>query len=91
MNRMKPFYEDVIPSLIGRTTMRRVFFDGVHKSFEIKPNEGYKLHVKGRDVSEIDPLTGKEIHELGYTVGVVTCSSNYDFEKNPQEFYAVIE
>ena len=84
-------YQEVNPSLIEHTTMVKVLFDGVHRKYRITQNEGYKLHVKGRDVNDIDPVTGEEIHELGYTSTTVSIDAAYDFETNPQEFYAVLK
>lgn len=86
-------YEDVIPTLIPNTTMRKLFIDGVHRTYNITPIDGYVLHDKNRDWYDIDPETGMDSEEptLGYTTGTATCAANYDFAANPREFYAVPE
>ena len=88
---MSATYQDVKPSLIPNTTMVKVFFDGVHKKYRITPNEGYKLHVKGRDQDNVDPVTGERIFKLGYIGTTVSFDASYNFEENPQEFYAVLK
>lgn len=84
-------YEDVIPSLIENTTMYKKLRDGVHTTYAITAVDGYVLHDKGRDWTEINPETGEEVLKLGYTTGTATCAANYDFTANPREFYAVLE
>ena len=83
--------EEMSNSLIANTKMTKVFMDGIHRIYEIKANDGYVLHVKGRDFIDIDPITGEEIYKLGYTRVTVTCSASYNFEENPQEYFAVLE
>lgn len=84
-------YEDVTPTLIEDTTMQKLFIDGVHKTYRITPNDGYVLHDKNRDWTDVDPDTMEETLKLGYTTGTATCGANYDFTTNPREFYAVLE
>ena len=63
-----------------------------NKAYKIRPCEGYKLHEKSRDETEVDEYgyeTGAVIK--GYTTGVVTAGADYDFEKNEREIYAVKE
>lgn len=88
---MAIIYEDLNLSFFENATMKKGFINGVHKIYRIIPDEGYVLHVKGRDYTDIDHITGEEIYKLGFTRGSVTCSANYDFVANPDEFYAVIE
>ena len=76
--------KDVEP-IIENTSMQ--MYDD--KTYWIKPNEGYKLHEKGRDIEDIDPATGKPILILGFNESISTCSVNYDFENNEREFYTV--
>lgn len=82
-------YENVNPSLIANTTMRKLLSDGVHLTYNITPIDGYVLHDKGRDWTDIDPETEEEIMYLGYTTGTASCAANYNFTANPREFYAV--
>ena len=84
-------YEDVNPTLIENTTMRKSFLDGVHRTFVITPVDGYVLHDKARDWTDIDPITGEEVLYRGYTTGTASCAASYDFTANPREFYAVPE
>ena len=80
------------PSLIENTTMYEKYINGVHKGYSITANEGYVLHDNTLDMYE-GGLTedGKPIGELilGYTTATCTCGSNYDFNTNLREFYAV--
>ena len=78
-------YEDVVPTLIPNTTMRKSFRDGVHKTYVITPIEGYVLHDKAGDYP--DPVTGE--NTLAFFVGSCSCAASYDFDVNPREFYAV--
>ena len=76
--------KDVEP-IIENTSMQE--YDG--KTYWIKPNSGYKLHEKGRDTEDVDPVTGKLVLVLGFNENISTCSINYDFEKNDREFYTI--
>lgn len=82
-------YEDVIPSLIANTTMRKLLSDGVHRVYYITPVDGYVLHDNAVDWTDIDPETGEEITITSYYTGTCSCGANYDFTANPREFYAV--
>jgi hypothetical protein len=84
-------YEDVNPTLIANTTMQKIFRDGVWHGYYIAPNDGYVLHDKENDWTDIDPITGEEVLYLGYSSGRVSCGTSYDFAANPREFYAVLE
>lgn len=88
---MDIYFDPIIPPIIENTIMDRGIVDGEHKNYHITPVSGYVLHDKGRDTEEFDPETqmptGKII--LGYTQLTASCAADYDFEKNPREFYAV--
>lgn len=87
-------YEDVIPSLIPNTTMKKRFYDGVHRQYVIEPNDGYVLHDAENDEIIIDPDTMEETKHLWYVSGDTTCGANYDFspvtvtDENGVEFTA---
>lgn len=85
-------YEDIIPTLVENTTMRYLVADGVRRTYNIKANEGYVLHVNTLDTiiydDETDEPTGEVI--LGYAEGIKSCGINYDWDENPREFYAVL-
>lgn len=86
-------YEDVNPTLIANTTMRKLFINGVWKTYNITANEGYVLHDNTLDQYEggLDE-NGEPVGELllGYTTTTCTCGASYDFTANPREFYAVL-
>lgn len=70
------YYSDTTGELVG---------------YRIYPDEGYMLHDKERDVYITDPATGEVLEDSkGFTSGVVTVGSGYDFEVNPREIYAVM-
>lgn len=81
--------EEVIPSPIENATVCKGIVDGVHRQYEITPNEGYVLHDNRRDWTPIDLDTMEETLYLGYTTGMASCAASYDFTENPREFYAV--
>jgi hypothetical protein len=85
-------YKDIKP-IIENTVMKARYNEkGEVINYVIAPKEGYKLHEKSRDEAVIDEngnLTG-EIKK-GYTTGIVTALSDYDFAENPREIYAVKE
>ena len=83
-------YQDVTP-VIPNTTMQKTFLDGVERSYLIAPVEGYVLHDKALDWTEIDEFTGEETAKQGYTGGTVGCGANYDFTANSREFFTVLE
>ena len=82
-------YEDVIPSNIENTTMKKAYDNGNFVSYRITPIEGYVLHDKARDYTDMNPDTMEETFKLGYTTATASCGANYDFTANPREFYAV--
>lgn len=84
-------YEEVTPTLIENTTMQKFLMDGVHRTYIIEPVDGYVLHDKVNDWTDVDFDTGEETFKLGYIRGTVSCGANYDFEANPREFYTVFE
>ncbi len=73
-------YEDVNPSFIENTTMKKAFDNGVHRNYQITPIDGYVLHDKAWDYYEIDD-EGNETGEvvLGYQRMRASCGYNYDF------------
>lgn len=74
-------YENVTPTLIPNTTMRKKFIDGVHKVYTIEAVDGYVLHDKAADVEEINPDTLEPTGRIifAYASGEKTCGANYDF------------
>lgn len=73
-------YEDVIPSLIPNTTMKKGYSDGVHTVYYLKAIDGYVLHDKARDWTDIDPVTMEETeYHRGYTRAEASCWHDYDF------------
>jgi hypothetical protein len=87
-------YEDVNPTLIANTTMKKRLRDGVPTTYTINANEGYILHDKGFDMPIFDE-DGNETGEvtLGFRPPESTASVpvSYDFTANPREFYAILE
>lgn len=59
-------------------------------AYKISPCEGYKLHAKHLDEPIFDG-SGNETGEMKkvYTTAFTMVSVQYDFEKNPNEIYAV--
>ena len=86
-------YEEVTPSIIENTTMRKVLMDGVHRLYEITPIDGYVLHDSRMDSPEYDEETMTEtgITLNGYRRSTASCPATYDFVTNPWGFYAVPE
>lgn len=60
-------------------------------AFCIIPDEGYAIHNKFRDTAVIDEETGLETGEIrkGYTESYIIIQSDYNFEENPYDIYAV--
>lgn len=90
------FIEKQIESLIENTTMIGCFKGDALSSYRIKPNEGFVLHDKMRDVEELDERdvpTGEIIR--GYTSIECGCAADYDFgnvkEINGRTAYGVRE
>lgn len=73
--------EDVIPTLIPNTTMKKSFRDGVAHKYEITPVQGYVLHDKAADWYECDEDTGEELYlfKMRYSTGECSCNADYDF------------
>ena len=79
-------YKDT-ESLVPNTKMQKMFVDGVHKTYIIQPEEGYKLHDIDIGImvpeERIDEDTGVktevEVLQRGYTSGSVSCGAAYDF------------
>lgn len=63
----------------------------VDKAYRITPDDGYVLHTKFYDVPVIDEETMEETGEIikGYTDSYIVISSDYNFEANPYDIYAV--
>jgi formylmethanofuran:tetrahydromethanopterin formyltransferase len=59
-------------------------------SYKLRPADGYKLHEKLIDQSQLDDA-GNETGKIkcGYTTGFVTVGANYDWEANPRKIYAI--
>lgn len=77
-------------TLIENTTMQKVFVNGVHKLYEITPNEGYVLHDNSYDTYAEYDENGNGVGEviLGYRTSTASCSIAL-FNSNYYEFYAV--
>lgn len=78
---MPATYEEVTPSLIPNTTMRKMFINGVHKTYHIYPMANYVLHDNVMDFPYQDPETMEETLKFGYSPSSVykSCGANYDF------------
>lgn len=74
-------YEEVTPSLIPNTRMRKWILDGVHKTYHIYPLANYVLHDNTMDFADLDENTMEETWKFGYSPSsvYVTCGANYDF------------
>ena len=68
-------YEDVIPSLIPNTTMKKRLLNEAHRSYIIAPIDGYVLHDNAAD--GIDFESDAVIRR--YSIGDCSCGANYDF------------
>lgn len=95
---MAIIYEEIIPSPIENVTIKKGIVDGVHRNYNIEPNEGYILHDKGYDYTVTDEITGEETLILGYRRTMASCSKtqlvfdeNNNVVINTREFYAVPE
>lgn len=60
-------------------------------AYHITPDDGYLIHTKFYDTPIINEETLEETGEVtkGYTDSYIVIRSNYDFEKNPFNIYAV--
>lgn len=74
-------YEDVLPTIIPNTTMRKMLSNGVHRTYDIEPNDGYVLHDSASDMEGFDPETGELTGQIVfyYASGGASCGANYDF------------
>jgi hypothetical protein len=88
---MADILTEVNPTLIENTTMLLRVVDGNPLVYRITPVDGYVLHDKARDWTNIDPVTMEETYKQGFTRGTASCGANYDFAANPREFFAVSE
>lgn len=80
-------YEDIIPTLVPNTSMVRGLVDGVARNIRIYPEDGYVLHLKRDDGSDIDPETGEEFVVLRFCSGMKSVNINYDFSVKVQDTY----
>ena len=76
-------YEDVVPSFVPGTTIKKVLIDGVHKFYNICANDGYVLHDSRGDGVEEDFVTPIEY----FSNGTVSVRHDYDFENTAQATY----
>lgn len=60
-------------------------------AYHITPADGYGIHTKFYDTSVVDEETGEETGEVvkGYTDTYIVIRSDYDFDTNPFDIYAV--
>lgn len=75
--------------------------DNVLMGYDIAPVEGYVLHNSALDQYEYDLETDeqkdletdeqKELISHGYSYGSCSVNSDYDFDENPEEIYAIKE
>jgi hypothetical protein len=76
-------------------TKTESFFDdsGEISAYRITPVDGYVIHTSLRDEAVIDEETGMETGEVkkGYTASYILIQSNYDFEDNPYDIYAILK
>lgn len=79
-------YENVNPTLIPNTTMRKRLRDGVDYQYIIKADEGYALHDKRVDSIDFDE-NDEEIAISMFKVGETTVAANYDFDNVTQGTY----
>lgn len=84
---------EAMTTLIENATMKKVFVNGVHRLYEVTPNEGYVLHDNTYDAPVFDE-NGDETGEiiLGYRTSSATCTvAQLDPENgvNARDFYAV--
>ena len=83
-------FEEIIPSPIENTTVKKAILNGKFSSYRVNANEGYKLHDEILDDFELDE-NGNETDKiiLGFSEGTKSCGANYDWKENPREFYAI--
>ena len=90
--KMTITYENVIPSPIENTTVKKLLVDGIHKTYNITANAGYVLHDNTLDYFKIDE-NGNITNELvlDYTTEMTSCRWDYDFATNPRDFFAILK
>lgn len=67
-------YEEVTPSIIPNTTMRKMLSNGVHRTYVIEPVEGYVLHDNTADGIDLEDNIVPR-----YSTGTCSCGASYDF------------
>lgn len=67
-------YEEVTPSIIPNTTMRKMLSNGLHRTYIIEAVDGYVLHDNEADGYDADLNT-----IIRYSSGSCSCGANYDF------------
>lgn len=67
--------------------------NGEISTYRITPEDGYVIHNKFRDTPLFDTDTGEETGEVirGYTGSYIILKSDYDFEDNPYDIYAILK
>lgn len=82
---MAAVYEDMI-SLIPNATMRKMHINGVFRTYNITPIDGYVLHDADRDFYATETITDEngneieiEVFKLGYHPMTVSCGYMYQF------------
>ena len=85
--------ENVSPSFIENATVSKIYIDGIHKQYEVVPDEGFKLHDMRLDSEVFDEETSEPTGKMkkGFTRKGVTVRCDYDFEENSNQFYTVKE
>ena len=78
-------YEEVTPTPIANTVVKKLMADGVHRQYCIYPVEGYVIHDTRLD----SPTPDGEDIILGYTGDMKSVGATYDFVANPFNIYAV--
>lgn len=73
-------YEE-ITTLIPNTSMKKMYINGVFRTYNITPIDGYVLHDNTFDIILQDEMTGEPTGEvlLGYRPSMASCGYNYDF------------
>ena len=80
-------YEDIIPTLVPNTTMKRTLSNGNPMNIRIYPEDGYVLHLKRNDEENFDPITGETTITLWFSSGMKSVNINYDFSVKVQDTY----
>lgn len=85
---MATIYVDVIPTLLENTTMRKRVTDGVDKTYQITPIEGYLLHDSRADDIDYDEEGNVINVTLRYKSSTSSCTI-VQFNNNTYDIYAV--